>query len=149
MELLLGPARDNTVWRDLMSHIIVPMCFETADKAVWHPYIVMHLSARLKFTARTMDEAASAGNLKLVQWFHANRREGCTDNAMDWAARGNHLGVVRWLHENRREGCTAWAMDWAAARGHLDVVRWLHENRRLSANRTEGCTEGCTESCRE
>jgi hypothetical protein len=73
-------------------------------------------------------------HLTVVQWLHANRKEGCTTDAMDYAARNGHLTVVQWLHANRKEGCTTGAMDSAARNGHLPVVQWLH------ANRSERCT---------
>jgi len=83
----------------------------------------------------TMEWAAGRGHLRVVQWLHKNRTEGCTYWAMDWAAGNGYLDVVQWLHENRTEGCTRNAMDYAALNGHLRVVQWLHENR------TEGCNK--------
>lgn len=84
------------------------------------------------FTTAAMDGASIVGNLKIVQWLHANTA-GCTTKAMDSAAGIGRLDMVKWLHENRSEGCTSAAMDIAAANGHLEVVKWLH------ANRSEGC----------
>lgn len=81
-----------------------------------------------------MDEAAAGGHLHIVRWLHENRSEGCTIRAMDEAASNGHMDVLQWLHENRTEGCSTWAMDAAAIKGKFDVVRWLHEHR------TEGCT---------
>ena len=83
---------------------------------------------------------ASNGHLRVVEWLHANRSEGCTTLAMDDAAANGHLHVVVWLHANRDEGCSTSAMDWAAASGHLCVVQWLHTNR------TEGCTTSATDN---
>lgn len=94
----------------------------------------LHANRREGCTKGAMDGAAAAGHLAVVRWLHENRTEGCTTNAMDYAASGGHTATVRWLHENRTEGCTACAMDWAAAGGHQDAVRFLH------ANRSEGCT---------
>ncbi|KAG3144679.1 hypothetical protein PI126_g14057 [Phytophthora idaei] len=41
---------------------------------------------------------------------------------MDEAAANGHLRVVQWLHENRDEGCTTVATN-AASNGHLSVVQ--------------------------
>ena len=57
-----------------------------------------------------MDRAAKNGHLKMVQWLHNHRKEGCTTVAMDWAAENGHLEIVQWLHQNRNEGCTKRAM---------------------------------------
>ena len=109
-------------WRQIATHVIVPMCFKDADEAVGHPYIIMHLSDRLRFTSRTMDRAAAGGHLDVVRWLHENRTEGCTTRAMDRAVDYGYLDVVRWLSSNRAEDCSTWARNWAAQAGYLDVV---------------------------
>lgn len=81
-----------------------------------------------------MDGAAGGGHLKVVEFLHENRTEGCTTDAMDTAARFGHLEMAKWLHEHREEGCSTDAMDFAAAGGRLEMIQWLH------ANRQEGCT---------
>ncbi|GMF10912.1 unnamed protein product [Phytophthora lilii] len=86
-------------------------------------------------TTSAMDGAAAAGFLGVMQWFHVNRLEGCTVAAMNGAAERGHLKVVKWLHTNRNEGCSVSAMEKAAGNGHLEVVQWLHSHR------SEGCTE--------
>lgn len=48
---------------------------------------------------------------------------------MDAGAANGHLRVVQWLHYNRSEGCTTEAMGGAADRNHDDGVKWLHVNR--------------------
>jgi len=125
---ILGPGGgEGGAWRQIVTHVIIPMCFEDASEAIGHPCVIMHLSDQLKFTTDTMDEAAARGLLDVVKWLSANRREGCTTHAADWAAAAGYLDVVRWLHENRTEGCSTQAMDSAAQNGHLDVVRWLRD----------------------
>lgn len=87
------------------------------------------------FSVATMDTAARAGHLKIVQFLHrVVRLESCNTSAIDAAAQRGHLQVVKFLHSHRREGCTTAAMDGAAANGHLDVVQFLHLHRQ------EGCT---------
>lgn len=78
--------------------------------------------------------AADRGDLRLVQFLHEKRTDGCSTFAMNCAAASGHLDVVKYLHENREEGCTTDALDEAATSGHLDVVKFLHEKRH------EGCT---------
>ncbi|KAG9414955.1 hypothetical protein AC1031_008371 [Aphanomyces cochlioides] len=80
-----------------------------------------------------MDCAAAHGQLKIIEWLHSTRSEGCTTDAMDFAALRGHLDVVRFLHKHQK-GATFLAMDFAAGQGHLDIVRFLHNNR------SEGCT---------
>jgi hypothetical protein len=94
----------------------------------------LHASRREVCTTWTMAMAAGKGRVDIVQWLHEHCGGGCTSFAMNQAARNGHLEVVRFLHENRLEGCTTKAMDSACANGHLAVVKFLHENRR------EGCT---------
>ncbi|EFA78154.1 hypothetical protein PPL_08804 [Heterostelium album PN500] len=113
-------------------------------------------------TPLVMDNAASIGNIEMLEWIHHNTTTGCSTSAMDSAARNNHLQTVIWLHENRLEGCSTLAINDAASKGNLEVIKWLSENRSegctttaidnaagaghletvqwLSANRTEGCT---------
>lgn len=87
-----------------------------------------------------IDFAVFSGHLRVVEWLHSNRTEGCTAAAMDSAARNNRFAMVEWLHTNRAEGCTPGAMDGAAQNGHLRMVQWLH------ANRSEGCTTNAMDS---
>eukprot|EP00903_Cladosiphon_okamuranus_P013856 g12893.t1 len=94
-------------------------------------------------TTAAMDDAAAGGHLKVVQWLHEHRMEGCTSAAMDKAAAAGHLQMVKWLHRNRQEGCSTKAMDLAAAAGHLDVVKWLHEHR------DEGCSSAAMDGAAE
>jgi hypothetical protein len=77
-----------------------------------------------------MEEAAEFGQLAVLEWLHATRREGCSNWAINEAAANGHLDIVQWLHEHRSEGCTSFAMNQAARMGHLAIVRFLHENRR-------------------
>lgn len=113
-------------WRD----------WEHGDKAAQcgHLWLLQTRSHSTYFSRRAMELAAEAGHLKVVQYLHQHRHEGCTVETMNMAAQNGHLCVVQWLHSNRTEGCTARAMDMAAANGHLAVVQWLHENRAV------GCT---------
>ena len=71
-----------------------------------------------KYGNKCWDTQASSGDLKALQWLHANRSEGCTAWAMNYAARNGHLEVMQWLHANRSEGCTKEAMNDAARNGH-------------------------------
>jgi len=75
-----------------------------------------------------MDCAASNGNIEIVKWLHANRKEGCTTYAMNNAALEGHLEIVKWLHYNRKEGSTIFAIDCAASKSHIEIVKWLKEN---------------------
>ncbi|KAE8998065.1 hypothetical protein PR003_g19356 [Phytophthora rubi] len=78
--------------------------------------------------------SSAAGNFELLKFLHEEVKQGFTTGAMNLAAERGCLDIVRFLHENRTEGCTARAMDGAARNGHLEVVKFLHENR------NEGCT---------
>ncbi|KAG7390048.1 hypothetical protein PHYPSEUDO_009010 [Phytophthora pseudosyringae] len=103
-----------------------------------HMHLVQRLSRRSpepfqRCCQEAMDSAAEFGHLDVVQWLHANRKEGCTTDALDMAAYNGHLEIVQWLHENRKEGCTSNAIDFAAQHGHLKVVQWLHYNRKEGA----------------
>ncbi len=116
------------------------------------------------FSMMTMDEAATCGNLGIVQWIFENgedinekesvecaARHGhleivkffCENgedaregyNIIDVAAENNHLHIVQWAYTNTNPTiCTTAAMDKAAGNGHLKVVKWLHFAR------SEGCT---------
>ncbi|KAJ3411709.1 hypothetical protein HDV05_001819 [Chytridiales sp. JEL 0842] len=86
---------------------------------------------RLYFSS-AMDKAACNGHLKVVEFLHFNRTEGCSDSALRFAARHGHLAVVRFLRQNRSEGVFADAMRRACGLGHLDVVRYLFNDQRES-----------------
>ena len=92
--------------------------------------IIKYVSSehRITITANLMDYAAASGHLRVVQWLHENRSEGCTWAAMTYVAKEGHLHVIQWLHENRTEGCTIWAMDRATEKGHHHVVQYLKEH---------------------
>ncbi|KAF0686263.1 Aste57867_21869 [Aphanomyces stellatus] len=117
--------------------------WNTANRAIIEGCSVEMLSALhdhpfAEFSATTMDNAAAAGRLDLVEFLHAHRPdEGCTTAAMDEAAAQGRLDIVQFLHSHRREGCTTKAMSLAIIYGHMGVVQFLH------AHRTEGC-DGAT-----
>ncbi|ETL81964.1 hypothetical protein L917_17810 [Phytophthora nicotianae] len=77
-----------------------------------------------------MDNAASRGQLKVVQWLHANRSEGCTGVAMDGAASSGHFDVLLFLQSERSEGCTAKAFVNATTADELEILQWLFEHYR-------------------
>ncbi|TMW61214.1 hypothetical protein Poli38472_013677 [Pythium oligandrum] len=82
-----------------------------------------------QLTTNAMDGAAANSHLKIVEYLHSERTEGCTTEAMNNAAGNGHLAVVEYLHTHRQEGCTVRAMNDAASHGHLDIVKYLHEKR--------------------
>jgi hypothetical protein len=45
---------------------------------------------------------------------------------MNRASENGHLKVVEFLHYNRTEGCTTKAMDYASKNGHLKVIEFFH-----------------------
>ncbi|AJF97322.1 ankyrin repeat protein [Pandoravirus inopinatum] len=81
-------------------------------------------------TTHEMDWAASNGHLKIVEFLHWNRTEGCTTSAMDGAAEDGHIEIVEFLYQNRTEGCTPRALWRAIDRGHADVVAFLLDHDR-------------------
>uniref|UniRef100_A0A7S3Y3G9 Uncharacterized protein n=1 Tax=Heterosigma akashiwo TaxID=2829 RepID=A0A7S3Y3G9_HETAK len=82
----------------------------------------------ISIPAGAFDEAAGAGNLKVVEWLHQLGAQG-TVSAMDDAALNNHFHMVEWLHYNRAEGCTKLAFDSCARTGNLEMMQWLHYHR--------------------
>jgi hypothetical protein len=74
-----------------------------------------------------IDEAALNGHLDVVRTLHrlCSRRPICTESAIDNATSRGHLKIAQWLHENRSEGCGNFALENAIAAGHLDAARWL------------------------
>ncbi|KAG9405358.1 hypothetical protein AC1031_004465 [Aphanomyces cochlioides] len=93
--------------------------------------VIQHLLDR-KYTsgiANAMEAAASNGHLRVVEFLHRHRSDRQTTRVMNAAAAAGHLDVVRFLHFYRREGCTTAAMDNAAANGHLHVVKFLFKYR--------------------
>jgi hypothetical protein len=77
----------------------------------------------------TWNLAAKNGHLKVIEWLHKNKKEGCTTDAMDGAAMNGHLEMVEWFHNNRNEGCTTRAMYLAIINGHLEVAQFIFDNR--------------------
>eukprot|EP01133_Synstelium_polycarpum_P012926 gene12926-15183_t len=53
-----------------------------------------------------MDAAASRGYLKIVEYLHFNRNDGCTVQAMNEASKLGHIDVLKFLNAHRHEGCT-------------------------------------------
>ncbi|EFA75281.1 hypothetical protein PPL_11356 [Heterostelium album PN500] len=80
-------------------------------------------------TFKSMDRAASHGNLEFVEWLDKNTKSGCSEIAMIDAAKNGHLHVIQWLHKNRSEGCNKNAIIHAINGGYMNVVEWLFENR--------------------
>ncbi|RKO93013.1 hypothetical protein BDK51DRAFT_45349 [Blyttiomyces helicus] len=112
---------------------------EARFDSVW----ILHEKApRNVFTKDAMDAAApcsleiaaAAGRLDIVQFLHTHRSEGCTAAAMDNAAAAGQLDTVQFLLTHRVEGRTAAAIDNPAAAGRRDIVQFLHNHR------AEGCT---------
>lgn len=51
-----------------------------------------------------MDNAAAAGRLEDVVWFHTNQTaHGCSHRALELAATSSYLDIVQWLCENKSE----------------------------------------------
>ncbi|CAN0327464.1 unnamed protein product, partial [Phaeothamnion confervicola] len=92
----------------------------------------------LEWSRQAMDDAAGEGNLEVVKWLHAHRREGCTRALLTRAAGGGHLRVVEWCHANQMEGDIGAAIDAAAANGHYNVVDWLRTHSANKRARTGG-----------
>jgi hypothetical protein len=65
----------------------------------------MFENTQLKENEKAMDLAAKNGHLRIVEWLHFHRREGCTYEALNDASNGNHLDVVKWLILNKPECC--------------------------------------------
>lgn len=88
-----------------------------------------------------MNSAAASGHLRIFQWLHERRSEGCSKEAMNYAADTSILSngcmkigkrdarralwiwqhvmdILKWLHENWTEGCTNHAIDNAARNEH-------------------------------
>lgn len=74
-----------------------------------------------------MDSAASNDNLELLIELHKIGNGECTTIAMDWA---NDIKVLQWLHDNRKEGCTTWAMYQAAMFNNMKKIKWLHKHNK-------------------
>ncbi|GMF12523.1 unnamed protein product [Phytophthora lilii] len=99
--------------------------------------------------SRMMVEAASSGQLGVVQWLHDkfgsatlfpavdSSRRGCSRHtAMDRAASNGHLNVLEFLHsiemsmQSRGESggptCSEWALTSACAMDHFEVAKWIY-----------------------
>src|SRR5690242_11913402 len=75
----------------------------------------------------TCTNAASGGQLVLIQWLHENGCPWDNEDICDEAAIGGHLELLQWIHEKgwpwKAFTCTA-----EATGGHHEVVQWLHNN---------------------
>ncbi|ETV95418.1 hypothetical protein H310_11292 [Aphanomyces invadans] len=90
-----------------------------------------HERTGLDFTM-AMDVAAKHGHLDIIQWLHANRKEGCTSAAMDHAARNGHVDVCDWLHHTGLATFSSHQLDVmkeVVMKGDLRIVEWLHRHR--------------------
>ncbi|EQC30243.1 hypothetical protein SDRG_12093 [Saprolegnia diclina VS20] len=77
--------------------------------------------------ADTMDNAARAGSLPLLQALHSRRFGRCTSLAMDVAAGAGDLAIVQFLYHERREGCSVNAYD--VAQRHPRILEFLEAHR--------------------
>jgi Ankyrin repeats (many copies) len=133
----LSPAERVFAIPHLRRKILIHRGRWTAERAaeLGRVDVFEELGHTFTYTTFAIDVAAENGHLRVVEWLHVNRTEGCTTCAMDWAARNGHLAVVQWLHENRTEGCTTYAMDWASRRSAGGVR--VNEQRRAASSVTD------------
>ncbi|KAF0682500.1 Aste57867_25374 [Aphanomyces stellatus] len=88
--------------------------------------MTMHLLARGCNGSRlSLANAASGGNLQLVEHLHDVGGYPCTTSAMDEASTHGHLDVVCWLHVNCNQGCSPAAFNGAVRHGHVDIIEFL------------------------
>ncbi|GAB9476373.1 hypothetical protein Gpo141_00013439 [Globisporangium polare] len=74
-----------------------------------------------------MIEAATTGNLRLLQWL-ATRHNGAPrlPQMMDDAASSGQLAVLQYLHNHSKNvGCTTDAFASAVRGGHIGAVKWI------------------------
>ncbi|KAL7746947.1 hypothetical protein RI367_007659 [Sorochytrium milnesiophthora] len=119
-----------------------------------------HFHTSLPCTTAAMDQAASLGQVDILQFLHTHRSEGfskyaminafikhyphtVTPEAMDLAVSDGKLQIVQLLHTECDTPCTPAAMDQASSSGHLDTLRWLHKHR------SERCTGAAMERAAE
>ncbi|KAJ3414433.1 Peptide-methionine (S)-S-oxide reductase [Chytridiales sp. JEL 0842] len=75
-----------------------------------------------------------SGSLPVIEFLHGLQIPAST-LAMNIAAEHGHLRIVEFLHEHRSEGCTTSGLDSAIANGHLEVVKFLIERRGVGFSR--------------
>ncbi|KAJ1562971.1 hypothetical protein HK405_005019 [Cladochytrium tenue] len=99
-----------------------------------HTHILEWIIPKFKDVV-SIDCAATAGRLDIVQMIHQSTTARATTVAMDYAAANGHLDVVKsgwldvvmYLHQHRIGGCNGDALISAAMNGHLEVVEFLCE----------------------
>ena len=95
----------------------------------WGPYAAKRRAVEWLRNAHceVMEQAASSGNLKLVQWLRA---EGCdwNEEACGWAAKCGHLEVLQWLWSNGCHHFMGQVIGPALDQGHVEMLRWVREN---------------------
>lgn len=79
---------------------------------------------------RSIDDAASNGDLAVVQWLHNHRPDECSVLAMDKAANRRHIGVVHWFHANSSKGCAIDALCQPAYMGSPCCNSMAYEHRK-------------------
>ena len=109
---------------------------------------------KCRWDRRTINAAASQGNLEMVKYCVANKcpiRTGACANAAsggqlevlkylreevkapwdektaDWAAKNGHLHILEYLVERKFDQYSVNACEFAAVHGHLDCLKYLHE----------------------
>ena len=77
---------------------------------------------------RTIDAAASQGNLEMVKYCVANECP-IDEMACAWAARCGHLEVLKYLREEVKAPWDSENCPWAAENGHLHILEYLVERK--------------------
>lgn len=91
---------------------------------------ILYAPFEMQFSQKAMYHAVCNGNLELVKWLHANRKEGCTKWAMNEAAWRGHFDVIRWLNENHlTETCSSNALTYAKCQGHHEIAAYLRKHK--------------------
>ncbi|KAJ3310562.1 hypothetical protein HDU76_003342, partial [Blyttiomyces sp. JEL0837] len=75
-----------------------------------------------------MDNAATFGHYRVVEWLHHHITEGCTVDALGNAAKNGFYRVVKFLNENRKERCLHLAVTDTGVNGHFRTLKYLFEN---------------------
>jgi hypothetical protein len=81
---------------------------------------------KCRWDRRTINAAASQGNLEMVKYCVANKcpiRTGACANA----ASGGQLEVLKYLREEVKAPWDEKTADWAAKNGHLHILEYLVE----------------------
>jgi hypothetical protein len=77
-------------------------------------------------TCHAMNFAAKRGDVRMLEWFHRNRTEGCSNLALYWAAQEGHVNAAKWLLANYKTSCSIdEAILCASKFSQFEIARWL------------------------